>query len=101
MSYGIAVYDTVGSLVWDSDGILARLVGVGTVSFAAFEIAVKTITITGMIDSDELIVYAIVPDAPAVRVYITRSGNTVSFNRPPAAIAPSASSYKAIVLRRS
>lgn len=100
MAQGIAVYDTSGQLVWDTNGILARLVGSGTASYVAFETGFKYVVISGMVDTDEIIVYAIVPDAPAIRVYITRSGNTVTFNKPPAAIAPSASSYRVVALRK-
>jgi hypothetical protein len=100
MAQGIAVYDDSGQLVWDTNGILGRLVGFGTATYVAFEVGYKYIVISGMIDTDELIVYAIVPDAPAIRVYITRSGDTVTFNRPTAGIAPSASSYRVVALRK-
>lgn len=99
MSEGIAVYDTSGNLVWDTDGILARIIGVGVVTYAIFESGVKTIIIQGMTNSDEIIIYNILSDSPSVRVNISRSGDTVTFNKVAGSVAPAGSSHKVLALR--
>lgn len=99
MSHGIAVYDTSGNVVWDTDGILSRIIGSGVVTYAPFERGVKSLTIPGMTDADEIIIYDILPDSPSVRVYITRSGDTVIFNKVVSIVLAAGSSHKVLALR--
>lgn len=55
MAYGAAVYDASGALIWDTDGILARLIGTGQISYIANETGTKTIQMPGLVSTDEVI----------------------------------------------
>lgn len=99
MSEGIAVYDTAGNLVWDTDGILSRIIGSGVVTYALFERGTKSITIPGMTDVDEIIIYDIQSDSPSVFVNIARSGDTVIFNKIVGPVLAAGSSHKVLALR--
>lgn len=82
MSFGMSVYDSSGTQIWDTSGILARLVGYGTITFAASEYTTKTITISGYQSTDiavisninnSLVVTNITLSAPNVSIQRTRA----------------------------
>ena len=79
MTYGSSVFDSSGTQIWSTDGILARVVGVATISFAASEYTTKTATIAGMISTD--FVTVIPADNIAVQFNVTTGSNSVSIQR--------------------
>ena len=79
MSYGMAVYDGSGTKIWDTTGILARVVGIATISFGTREYTTKSVTIPNLISTDRISV--MVGDNNAVAFSVSRSGTTVSITR--------------------
>jgi hypothetical protein len=79
MSLGMSVYDSSGLEIWDTSGILARLVGYGTISFAALEFTTKTITITGYLSTDIVVISNI--NNSNVIMSVTLSAPNVSIQR--------------------
>ncbi len=55
MAEGIAVYGSDGVLVWDMTGVLGRVVGTASVSYGAGVYGERTVTISGISESDTAI----------------------------------------------
>lgn len=58
MSFGLQVFDAAGATIMDMQSTVARLIGTGTVSFAAGETGTKNIAIPGLLDTDKIIIRA-------------------------------------------
>lgn len=98
MSFGMSVYDSSGSQIWDTSGILARLVGYGTISFAASEFTTKTITISGYLSTDIAVISNI--NNSNLRINVTLSAPNVSIQRI-SALGGAASSHLIQIFRTS
>jgi hypothetical protein len=79
MTYGMAVYEADGDLIWDTDGILARNVGGGQIAFGTSEYTTKSISVSGMLATDVVIVSVLNNDQAGWNV--TVSAPTVSIQR--------------------
>jgi len=79
MTYGVSVFNSSGTQIWSTDGILARVIGVATITFAASEYTTKTATISGMVSTD--FVTVVCSDNQAVTFTVTTGTNTVSIQR--------------------
>jgi hypothetical protein len=79
MAYGIEVRNSSNRVTWDTSGILGRIVGSATITFAANEYTTKSVTITGMLSTDKIFSYLLTERFATYSV--TSSGTTVSINR--------------------
>lgn len=99
MAQGLAVYNVAGDLVWDTDGILARVVGTAVVSFAAGETGNKTVTITGMVSTDVVIPYSSGGDTRAICT-VSAAAPVITVTRPTGGGSGLAAQWTILVLRK-
>jgi hypothetical protein len=79
MTYGMQVSDASGTVVWDTSGILGRSVGTAVLTTGIGSSGSFNVTISGMIDTDELFVN--ISNSNAIQYTISRSGSTVTINQ--------------------
>jgi ABC-type spermidine/putrescine transport system permease subunit I len=79
MANGMAVYDASGSLIWDTAGILARVIGTGSISFSLNQYTTKTITISNLLSTDNIIVFT--TDNQYCVYTVSSVGTSVSITR--------------------
>lgn len=79
MSYGMAVYDSSGSVIWDTDGTLARVIGTASISPPINQTGTFTVTIPGLISTDTILVNVV--GFPFAQFSVSISGENVSIIR--------------------
>lgn len=79
MSTGMAVYDSSGSVVWDTAGTLARIIGTASISPAINQTGTFTVSIPGLISTDTILVNVV--GYPYVQFSVSTSGTNVSITR--------------------
>jgi hypothetical protein len=79
MSTGMAVYDDSGSVVWDTAGTLARIIGTASISPPINQTGTFTVSIPGLISTDTILVNVI--GNPYVEFAVSTSGTDVSITR--------------------